>query len=239
MSNSLDLEVYASQGQRVNQLSETHWTRIFEQQSLWYRTFFKGLLPQNKAAKIFDIPCGNGNLLYFLRKEGYTNIRGLDIDAGRVDAAQKLKLAAEVADALTIIKTEKDVDVIFSLDFLEHLEKDMAIEYIRDCSKALKPGGLFIARMPVTDSLMGTYDLYNDFTHKWSAHAGVIAHIIGLSGFSDVQIKDERPVLYKPLNYIRLVVFKILSTLHNLYLSLLGFPKLTIWSRSAYFIARK
>jgi Methyltransferase domain len=174
-----------------------------------------------------------------LKKEGYNNVRGLDIDKGRIDTARELGLDAEIADGLAVIKTEKNVDVIFSLDFLEHLNKDQAVEYVRDCSLALKSGGLLIVRMPVTDSLMGTYDLYNDFTHKWSGHTGVIANMIQIAGFSKVIIKDERPVLYKPLSYIRFAVFKVLSTLHNLYLTLLGFPKFKIWSRSAFFIATK
>ena len=239
MINS-DIKVYASQSdtiQKNNSLANIE--AEFKQKSRWYSTFFKHILPTDKNIKIIDVPCGHGNILYFLKSKGYTNYVGYDIDSGRIKIANNLGLNGQLDDGLMIIKNQKDVDVIFSLDFLEHIDKEHAIDYVQDCYNSLKSGGILIIRMPITDNLLGTYDLYNDLTHKWSSNSNCIAMMIQMAGFNKVQIKDERPVLYKWSNYIRYALFFITSNLHNLYLTLLGFPRFKMWSRSAYFIAYK
>lgn len=236
---STDLDVYKSQSDILKQIDLESIKGEFVTTAKWYKFFFKGILPTEKDSFILDIPCGHGNILTFLKQEGYTNVLGLDIDKGRVEIAQSLGLNAIIADGLKYLEEARDIDVIFSLDFLEHLEKEQLMKYLKNCYNSLKKDGLLIIRMPITDNLLGGYDYYNDFTHKWTAHSQVIAGVLKLAGFPEVIIKDERPLLYKWTNYIRYGFFKVLSNFHNIYLRLLGFPALHMWSRSAFFIAKK
>lgn len=80
------------------------------------------------------------------------------------------------------------------------------MRFVRNCKKALKSGGVLIVRLPFTDSVLGAYDLYNDFTHKWAANSGVIESLLYEAGFTRVIIKDEKPIPYKWSNYVRLEV---------------------------------
>jgi len=235
-----DKNIYAFQSESIIKSHSLESIKSgFAEKAKWYKVFLKEFLPTDKSIKIVDLPCGHGNLLYFLKSEGYTNYLGYDIDPGRIKIAQSLDLNCVLADGLAAIRVEKDNDIVFSLDFLEHLSKEEAFEYMTDCYKSLKVGGKLIARMPITDNLMGTYDLYNDLTHKWSANSGCISSLFEMAGYSKVVVKDERPVLYKSSNYLRLLVFIVLSKLHNTYLKLLGFNGYRFWSKSAYFIAYK
>jgi SAM-dependent methyltransferase len=237
---SSDINIYAFQSDSISKSHSLESIKSgFVEKAKWYKVFLKEFLPLDKSIKIIDLPCGHGNLLYFLKSEGYTNFLGYDIDPGRIKIATSLELNCELAEGLAAIKSEKEIDIVFSLDFLEHLSKEDAFEYMTDCYKSLKVGGKLIARMPITDNIMGTYDLYNDLTHKWSANSNCIVTLFELAGYSKVVVKDERPVLYKPLNYLRLLIFKFLSNIHNAYLKLLGFSGYKLWSKSAYFIAYK
>lgn len=50
----------------------------------WYKYFLNGYLPKDRLSKIIDIPCGYGNILYFLQENGYKNYRGYDLDENRI-----------------------------------------------------------------------------------------------------------------------------------------------------------
>jgi len=233
------LKQYAWQGERMAKSSLEAIKASFEGKALWYRYFIKDYLPQDKEAPILDAPCGHGNFLYFLKLSGYRNFRGVDIDPTRVRIAKQLGLPAEVGDAFSMIEQAEDLALIVSLDFLEHIEKQEVPKFLHNCWQALKSGGCLIVRTPFTDSILGAYDLGNDFTHKWAANSGVIEGLFYEAGFYRAVVKDERPVCYKWLNYLRLGIFHFAKTLTNLYLIALGFGPLRVWSRSGYVIGYK
>ena len=239
MQSQFDLNHYQYQGKNLSEGDLLALEKSFKKMARFYSYIFKPFLNKNRAIKIVDLPCGHGNILYFLQSSGYTNYAGYDIDEGRISVAKKLNLNAQIADGIEVIKNEKDVDIIFCLDFMEHLKKEKAFEFASSCYEALSPKGIFIMRMPVTDSIRGAQDLFNDITHQWSANSQVIKGVLLQHGFSEVNIVDERPVPYKFLNVIRLFVFTILKNGVNLFYLLLGFQKINIWSTSCFFICRK
>lgn len=211
----------------------------FENQSRWYSTFLKDILPTDRKARILDIPCGHGNILFFLKKLGYTNVSGFELDKNNVQVATELGLPAQVGNALEVLKAEQNIELLFCVDFLEHLEKQDVLGFLQLCHTSLKKGGQIALRMPVTDSIFGAYDVYNGFTHKWGGNSNVIRQLFEQAGFTVNSIRDERPVLYKPLNYFRLGLFYFASTLTNFYLRALGQLPRTIWSPSAWIFATK
>lgn len=239
MQTTFDLKHYAYQGQALSESGLKELKTAFEKKVPFYQYLFKRYLGNNKNIRIIDIPCGHGNILYFLKSSGYTHYEGYDIDEGRVMAAKSLGLNASVEDGLKIVKHASDVDVIFSLDFMEHLEREMAFDFAADCLAALKQGGVFIMRMPVTDSIRGAQDLFNDITHKWSANSEVIRRVLLQYGFKTVDVIDERPVPYKFVNKVRRVIFNITSFIVNIFYLLLGFQKVKVWSTSCFFVCTK
>ena len=230
------LHHYKFQSHRISKLSIEEVKNDFKSKVAWYAHFFRNYLPKDLDAPILDIPCGHGNFLYFLKSKGYRNIIGMDIDVERVSVARKLDLPADVGDALIRIKDFKNLAMIVSLDFLEHIEKNQAYNFLLNCRRALRQDGLLIVRVPFLDSLLGAYDLGNDFTHKWAANSGVIVDLFYEAGFSHALVKDERPVPYKPLNYIRLGVFYVMMGLTQAYLLMTGLGKINVWSRSGCII---
>jgi len=240
MSSNIDNEHYAFQSQTLLNVDLKSIEAEFERLSKFYKFFFKEFMPKDKTSSIIDLPCGHGNILHFLKKEGFTNCKGYDIDKGRVEISRSLGFNAELSNALLQIKEfDNNLQVIFSLDFLEHIDKADALNYIQDCYKALKPGGRLIVRTPVTDSIRGGLDLFNDFTHKWAVNSSVLIAIFKQAGFKNVILKDERPQPYKFINLIRLIVFNVFKTITNFYYLCLGFSRIKVWSTSCFIIATK
>lgn len=206
----------------------------FAKLARWYGCFLRDWLPANRDALILDAPCGHGNLLYFLKQAGYRRVFGYDLDPARVGVARELGLPAEQGDAWDVLQNHRGVALVASLDFLEHLEPERVPEFLARCRDALAPGGRFVARLPLTDGLLGAHDLFNDPTHKWAANSGVVRDLVTQAGFKNVEIRDERPVPYKLVNWGRLAVFHVCVTATNLWLRGLGLGPRQVWSPSGW-----
>jgi len=235
-----ELRHYAYQGRRVRLCSKEEIDRDFKAKERWYIKFLGSSFEQlPRTAPILDVPCGHGNFSYFLKNKGFSNYIGVDIDNDRVALGREFGLNIQLEDAFEAINARRNLAVIASLDFFEHVEKERVPELIKHCLAALDSGGTLIIRMPVTDSILGPFDLNNDYTHKWSANSGVMIDLLLQEGFSKVNFKDERPVTYKFSNYPRLWLFYVAVAFINLIFRLLGFPPFKVWSRSGWFFAVK
>ena len=95
--------------------------------------------------KILDVGCGAGFLSNALAKEGL-NITGVDLSpeslkvAAKYDETKSVKY--QTADAYHLPFADQSFDVLTAMDFLEHVEDPK--EVIKEFSRVLKPGGLFI-----------------------------------------------------------------------------------------------
>ena len=48
--------------------------------------------PQNREARILDLGCGYGAVVYFAREAGYANVEGVDASAAQVEVADRLEI---------------------------------------------------------------------------------------------------------------------------------------------------
>ena len=93
---------------------------------------------------VLDLGCNKGYLLNsFLQKENFTAV-GADINAealeiGRATFGDKIKFVQSTPE--TIPLPDASVDVIYTIDTVEHLSKPE--ELFAECHRILRPGGLF------------------------------------------------------------------------------------------------
>jgi SAM-dependent methyltransferase len=214
--------------------------KTFTKTAKWYNCRLRKLLPKDPFARILDLPCGCGNFLYFLKKAGYKNILGVDFDYRQIELATSIGLNAVVEEGLLFLENKNDkYDLISSIDFLEHLEKDELLNFLQLCFKALKKDGQFILRAPCSDGLFGARDRYNDLTHETGFTSGAIDRALGVVGFKDIVILDERPQPYKLVNLVRWVLFVAFTGLANLVLLAIGISPPRVWTTSMWVSARK
>ena len=96
--------------------------------------------PLDRECQILDLGCGDGALLHFLSRAGYINCKGVDISPTQVKAAEQLNVRVEQSDlmqALSLIP-DKSLDVVVSLDVIEHLEKKDGLRLISEMERVAR-----------------------------------------------------------------------------------------------------
>jgi len=212
----------------------------FEQLSKWYNGRLSPYLPKDKQAQCLDIPCGFGNFLYFLKGKGYQNIKGVDLDSKQVELASLVGLPAKQGDAFqTLSDEEASFDLITSLDFIEHLDKDKVLGFLSLSYSGLKPGGAIILRAPCGDGPFGAHDAWNDLTHQWGMTSNVVRTLLEMHGFEDVKILDERPQPSGLIDTVRWLVFFPAKMIADGFCMALGMRPPAVWTRSMIAIGYK
>jgi len=212
---------------------------LFEKLNSYYWARFGRYLPSNKRIKCLDIASGYGNFVYFLRARGYVNIEGYDLDENQVALAQTLKQPVEIGNVFDVLARGHRYDLISAFDFIEHLSKDEALNFLDVCFENLNIGGAIIIRTPSADGPFGAHDSFNDITHEWTMTSTLLKVVLQMSGFSKIVILDERPQPTNLINFLRWLVHFPVKVLANLFCVGLGMRPPIVWSRSMIAIAYK
>lgn len=181
-------EYYRSQAGRSNHKSNAQQKLLLDQ-----RHFSKEILPlvdKPKDARILDIGCGYGSLIYTFKQAGFTNCIGIDLSEEQIKVAHDLGIPeARLEDLRVHLKTHVgSYDVITGMDIIEHFSKDEVIEVLDLVRDALKPDGLAIFRTPNVDAPYSTVFYFGDFTHENFLNFSSATQLMENIGFSRVQV---------------------------------------------------
>lgn len=152
------------------------------------------LIPADKNARILDMGCGFGSLLYLLKEKGYTRLTGIDVSEGQVQVAHEigLKDIVEKQDLIPYLSANPGVfDVITGLDIIEHFSKDELVDVLTLVHKALKPGGIAIFRTPNMDAPFASLYANGDFTHENYLNYSSARQVMMNIGFSDTEVTSS------------------------------------------------
>lgn len=110
------------------------------------------------SGKIVDCGCGTGYLLKELLDHGFTAY-GIDGSEKSIKETvlrcknYKNFLGAEVADLQQLSFKDNDVDCVFLLEVLEHLDESYADCVLKEFKRVIKPGGKLIITVPNDENL--------------------------------------------------------------------------------------
>lgn len=114
-----------------------------EAKNPWVESIINENFP-NKDIRIADIGCGAGFLTNYLSMK-YDFVFGLDASESTLVVAKSKDTTNKVeyilGDAYKLPYETGSMDVVCSMDFLEHVERPEDV--VAECSRILKPGGLF------------------------------------------------------------------------------------------------
>ena len=214
--------------------------RRFERSAQWYWCRLRRHLPGERGVPCLDIPCGSGNFLYFLQRQGYLKILGCDADPRQIERTAALELPAVRRDAMEMLGDgTRTYGLISSLDFIEHLSRDEALQFLALCRGRLAPGGVLLLRTPSADGPFGAHDVWNDMTHQWAMTSGVLEAVLEMAGYANIAILDERPQPSNLFNTVRAAVFVPARALASIAVLALGLTPPRIWSRAMWGIGYK
>jgi 2-polyprenyl-3-methyl-5-hydroxy-6-metoxy-1,4-benzoquinol methylase len=189
-------------GQEIGDISRyEQWARDFK----WR---LKGLLPTDRKAVCLDLACGAGFFLYYLRKQGYLNITGVDV------SPEQVKLARQVCDEVhengiqEFLTSGGRYDLITMFSIIEHLTRDEAVVTLDAVNSALRPGGRLILILPNADSPFAAHMRYGDVTHEVIYNSRSLSSLLKVCGFTDCRAFGTGPIPRGIISSIRWLLWQ-------------------------------
>lgn len=153
--------------------------------------YLTNYLPSNKDSLILDIGCGSGELLFALKRRGYKNVCGIDLDESAVKWVKRNGVSCEKVDVMQY-QPQLKYDFIIMSHVLEHIPKSQTIQvlaHIRE--ELLNEGGKLFVRVPNAQSYTGCYWAYEDFSHCTLFTAGSLSFVLQNAGFRKCTLLDQ------------------------------------------------
>lgn len=187
-------ETYNAHYQRVNKhrMNQTVPAKVRRGIERTLGPVLAGLAP---GARVLDLGCGTGALLWCLKRMGDFELVGVDVSPEQIDVARQWLPTAELvcADGISYLKEHPGAfDAILSTDVIEHLPDDVLLDFMESAYAALRPNGLLCCRTPNAANLTGTYSRYMDLTHIRSFTDSSLRQLYDVGGFEDCRLVPIR-----------------------------------------------
>ncbi len=150
-------------------------------------------------ATVLEVGFGEGHTLQRLSNRGYEDLHGWDISRECVERALAAHVPATLkhVDALVELRrvSSGTFDVILAKDLLEHLPRADVLPFLEAVHSALRPGGVFLARLPNMGSFFAVMLRYDDFTHRLGFTENSLRQVFTLAGFERKNVAILNDVL--------------------------------------------
>jgi 2-polyprenyl-3-methyl-5-hydroxy-6-metoxy-1,4-benzoquinol methylase len=200
---------YVSSGQSSDSGQSTFQLSAFPYQNSRIRP----LLPGNRDARILDLGCGHGSLIFCLKSWGYLNVSGVDVSQEQVCLAHSKGVPEVVCgDLHQFLNSQKEAaDVILLMDVIEHLSRDELFGLLDAVRETLAPGGMVLMHMPNGLGIFGMSIRYGDITHENAFAPKAIRQCLSVCGYTDVVVREDRPVVHGAKSLMRRLVWEVFT----------------------------
>lgn len=133
-----------------------------------------------------DLGCGRGEWLELLIQQGF-DAKGVDLDAGMLEACATLQLPATHDDAVSALSklADESVAIVSGFHIAEHIPFTELQSLVANAMRVLKPGGLLILETPNAENIVvGANNFYLDPTHERPLPHLLLSFLIEHSGFA-------------------------------------------------------
>ena len=175
---------------------------------------FGAMLPTNKSARIADLGCGSGGLVWWLRQCGYINCCGIDGSEEQVALAHQLGIDnVAQGDVFAYLDKERDHEILFARDLLEHFDKQAVFDFLEKCLNSLALHGQIVIQVPNAESPYFGRVRYGDFTHEMAFTASSISQLLFAAGYTEIRIQPWRPAIFDLKSLIRHITWRLIEPL--------------------------
>jgi 2-polyprenyl-3-methyl-5-hydroxy-6-metoxy-1,4-benzoquinol methylase len=187
----------------------------FSKFAKFYKRNYLSFFPRDRSIRILVISCGAGYMVDLLKKEGYTDVHGIDSDPEKIEIARSHGLGCTTANAFPFLRQEKKpYGLIFAEQELNHLTKTEILTFLNLCHQNLtKKGRLIVHSLNGANPITGSEALSQNFDHYNTMTEYSIKQILCHAGFSSVQVFPLKLYIFfeNPMNYIGLIADKIIN----------------------------
>ncbi|MDX2186808.1 MAG: methyltransferase domain-containing protein [Opitutaceae bacterium] len=198
---------------RVSRLAGAVHSKSFDQFYLEFENHFRGsredilvkmadYLPEvrrsgagSPSAPILDLGCGRGEWLELLTKDGLAAF-GHDLSSRMVEECRSLGLHVEQGDAIDRLHStsSNSLGAVSSFHLVEHIPLGSLLEFLEECHRVLRPGGLLILETPNPQNLIvGACNFYIDPTHRNPIPPMTLRFMVERLGFEHVRVIPKHP----------------------------------------------
>lgn len=172
------------------------------------------------GGRVLDIGCGQGELVRLLLADGF-DAWGVDISPEQVNLACSAGLERAVhGDFHAYLRASAgEWDAVVATDVLEHLPRAEVVAAFDEVRRALRPGGVFVARVPNAVSPMGGHTMFGDFTHETWFTRRSVAQLAAVAEFTEVSVHACPPAVHGLASAVRVLLWKQVSGLLKLALA--------------------
>lgn len=187
----------------------------YEKLEAYYRANYLPHMPQDRSTRILVLSCGPGYLVNLLKKEGYSDVEGVDSDPSKIAYARRRGLNCTVDGAFERLERASGrYGVIIPEQELNHLTLDEQIAFLELCRSRLEPGGLlFVYGLNGANPLVGSENLAHNIDHFNTFTDYSLKQMLQLSGFESIKVMPLKLYVFwkNPLNYVGLAVTSVLE----------------------------
>lgn len=215
----------------------------FHSQAPYLRRLIQLHFPPDRKARILDLGCGHGGLLYFASQLGYTDLKGIDASHEQVETARRLGvMCVEQGDAFGMLQRmpSGSVDCLATIDVIEHLTREESMALALEVLRVLKLNGRWIIHVPNGESPFFGGIRYGDITHEMAFTGRSIGQMLKLSGFSSVSSFEDTPVVHGFKSAVRYLIWRLVRATYVIALTAeAGSASGRFFTRNFLTVARK
>jgi cyclopropane fatty-acyl-phospholipid synthase-like methyltransferase len=130
-------------------------------------------------------------------------------------------------------------EAIIAIDFIEHLPREVLLNFIRHAAHALKPDGVLIVRGPNGDSPFVGRNLFNDITHCWAYTSIAFRALTQIAGFAECRFIDDTVVSVYRHRWLKVPLMQLAQFLTKRWIRLMTRESIDMLGSSYYACARK
>lgn len=154
----------------------------------FYRPILDGYKNKVGNFRLLDVGCGRCEFLE-LAKEYSDNIRGVDLSKSLTKECLDKGLEVFVGDGVDFLKSQADgsFDLLTAFHFIEHLDLQEMLEFIRQSYRVLSEKGCIILEFPYIHSYkVISHFSWLDPTHRRPLDPHFLSFVLSYFGFSQV-----------------------------------------------------
>ena len=206
----------------------------------WDHKYLPLLEGLDRGAAIVEIGCGDGALLAYLGRRGFSHAVGIDISAEQVALARRRGVQADVGDAFGYLgKHGAAFSAVVAIDVLEHLTRDELLRLAPLLLAALRPGGRLLVQTANGAGLFPGQVIYGDLTHVTVFTPQSLAQLLRPVGFVDLAFHETGPVPIRLRGRIDAALWSGIKRVANVVRSIETGKRQSIWTENFICLAFK
>ena len=178
--------------------------REFEARARGYDIQLRSVLPDDASARVIDVGCGTGHVLYWLQTRGFALAEGIDISPQQVEQARRMGLQNVRCVGLEEhFQDRRDLyDLILLRDVLEHFSPSEAEHNLELLSNALRPHGRLLIQVPNAEYPFFGFYRYGDVTHHVAYTRSSIQQLLLRKGFGTIRFLNRVSTAHRITRFV-------------------------------------